>query len=146
MTNKLRLLWAALKPGARVDAPRYAGDAGFDLTITEDVELLPNQVSNVPCSSRIALPRGFCSLVIGRSSMARAGVHIYATLIDEKYHGPLFVLAQRIGSDPITVHAGERIAQLLLVRIPPPIDVVQVDENDLPQSERGSKGFGSTGR
>jgi dUTP pyrophosphatase len=142
----MKLLWAGLKKGAKVSAPHYAGDLGFDMTITEDVILAPDRVTNVPCSLRLALPDGYGALVIGRSSLARRGVHVYATLIDQAYHGDMFVLAQCIGAESITLQAGERVAQLLLVQVPPRIEVIEVGIDELPISDRGTNGFGSTGK
>ena len=129
--------------------PKYAkpGDAGCDLLAAEDMTLQPGGGrALVPTGIALAIPEGYAGFVQPRSGLAvKNGVTCLNTpgLIDSGYRGELKVLL--INTDPSTpfeVIRGERIAQLVIQKI----EVVQFDETDeLPSSDRGEGGFGSTG-
>lgn len=129
--------------------PRYAksGDAGADLVASESVTLAPGGGrALVPTGASIAIPDGFAGFVQPRSGLAhRHGVTVLNApgLIDSGYRGELKVLL--VNTDPSTpfeVTRGERIAQLVIQ----PVEHVQFTEVDeLPATERGEGGFGSTG-
>ncbi len=123
----------------------YAGDAGLDLSSCERVQLLPGERALVPTGLAVAIPEGYAGLVQPRSGLAlRHGISIVNTpgLIDPGYRGELRVaLLNTDPREPFTVEPGMRIAQLLIVPIPE-VELVEVDE--LPASERGARGFGSS--
>jgi len=130
--------------------PGYArpGDAGVDLLARDDVDLAPGGGrALVPTGIAIALPAGYAGFVQPRSGLAlRHGVTCLNTpgLIDSGYRGELKVLL--VNTDPheaFTVTRGERIAQLVVQRVE---QVRFVETDDLDRSDRGEKGFGSTGR
>lgn len=133
---------------AGVPLPAYAreGDAGLDLHAAHDVTLAPGARALVATGVAIALPPGAAGLIVPRSGLAlRHGVSIVNTpgLIDAGYRGELKVLL--VNHDPrvtVTLRRGERIAQLVIQRVER-AELVPVDE--LPPSERGDGGFGSTG-
>tara|TARA_B110000014_G_C20008238_1_gene522665 strand:+ start:587 stop:1024 length:438 start_codon:yes stop_codon:yes gene_type:complete len=129
--------------------PKYAkpGDAGCDLLAAEDVTLESGGGrALVPTGIALAIPEGYAGFVQPRSGLAvKNGVTCLNTpgLIDSGYRGELKVLL--INTDPTApfkIVRGERIAQLVIQKV----EVVQFDEIDeLPSSERGEGGFGSTG-
>jgi dUTP pyrophosphatase len=133
---------------AGVPLPAYAreGDAGLDLHAAHDVTLPPGARALVGTGVAIALPPGVAGLIVPRSGLAlRHGVSIVNTpgLIDAGYRGELKVLL--VNHDlqaTVTLRRGERIAQLVIQRVER-AELVAVDE--LPPSERGAGGFGSTG-
>lgn len=133
---------------AGVPLPAYAreGDAGLDLHAAHDVTLAPGARALVGTGVAIALPPGAAGLIVPRSGLAlRHGVSIVNTpgLIDAGYRGELKVLL--VNHDlqaTVTLRRGERIAQLVIQRVER-AELVAVDE--LPPSERGAGGFGSTG-
>ncbi|MEK7701942.1 MAG: dUTP diphosphatase [candidate division NC10 bacterium] len=133
---------------AGVPLPEYAraGDAGLDLHAAHDVTLPPGGRALVGTGLAIALPPGCAAFVLPRSGLARTrGVSVLNTpgLIDAGYRGEVKVLL--VNHDPaatVTLGRGERIAQLVLQRVER-AELVEVDE--LPPSERGAGGFGSTG-
>lgn len=136
-----------LDPG--VELPCYArpGDAGFDLRASQDVELAPGKRAMVPTGLAIALPEGYAGFVQPRSGLAaREGLSIVNTpgLIDSGYRGELKIIAINT-DDTATIHIkrGDRIAQLVIQEVPV-VHLVEVDE--LEASERGTAGFGSTGK
>ena len=141
-------------PVQRLDAdlplPAYArpGDAGLDLRAAEEVELAAGGGrALVGTGLAIAIPPGYAGFVQPRSGLARDhGVTCLNTpgLIDSGYRGELKVLLVNTDpGEPFTVRRGERIAQLV---IQPVASAVLTEVAELPPSERGSGGFGSTGR
>ena len=128
--------------------PTYArqGDAGLDLMSSEDFELKPGERALMPTGIAVAIPSGFAGFVQPRSGLAidrGLGILNSPGLIDSGYRGEIKVIA--INSDPlesIHVRRGDKIAQLVIVEVPV-IELVEVHE--LPVSDRGEEGFGSTG-
>jgi dUTP pyrophosphatase len=109
------------------------------------VELGPGERALVPTGLAVAIPEGYAGFVQPRSGLAlRHGISIVNTpgLIDSGYRGELRVtLLNTDAREAFTVEPGMRIAQLLIVPIPD-VELVEVDE--LPASERGARGFGSS--
>ena len=142
----MRLSIKRLDPS--IPLPRYArpDDAGLDLHAAERAVLKPGERALVPTGLAIAIPKGFAGLVMPRSGLAlRHGVTVLNApgLIDAGYRGELKVLL--INHDPtttVTLERGERIAQLV---ISPVTTAELVEVVELPASERGEGGFGSTG-
>jgi dUTP pyrophosphatase len=134
-----------LRPDAVVPARAYAGDAGLDLASCERVELGPGERATVPTGLAVAIPDGYAGFVQPRSGLAsRHGITIVNTpgLIDSGYRGELkVILLNTDAKEPFVVEPGMRIAQLVVMQVPG-IDPVEVDE--LPESERGVRGFGSS--
>jgi dUTP pyrophosphatase len=135
-----------LRPDARVPVQAYSGDAGFDLAACERVELAPGARAVVGTGIAVAIPPGHAGLVVPRSGLAaRHGLgKVNAPgLIDEGYRGEVKVILHNTDRDePFVVEHGMRIAQLVVVELPY-VDLVEVDE--LPPSERGDGGLGSSG-
>jgi dUTP pyrophosphatase len=135
-----------LDPAARLPTRAYAGDAGLDLYALEPAELGPGERVSVRTGIAVEIPPGRAGLVLPRSGLAaRHGIALVNApgLIDTGYRGEVRVLllnTDRVA--PVRLATGERIAQLVLVRVETP-DVAEVDE--LAASERGAGGFGSTG-
>jgi dUTP pyrophosphatase len=134
-----------LRPDAVVPARAYAGDAGLDLAAAERVELAPGERALVPTGLAVAIPDGHAGFVQPRSGLAvRHGITIVNTpgLVDSGYRGELkVVLLNTDPEEPFVVEQGMRIAQLVVLPVPE-LDLVEVDE--LPESERGVRGFGSS--
>jgi len=131
---------------AQLPSRAYSGDAGLDLYALDDGVLGPGERAQVRTGIAVEIPDGQAGLVLPRSGLAaRHGIAIVNApgLIDSGYRGEIRVLllnTDRAAS--FAFSSGERIAQLVLVRIETP-EVVEVDE--LATSERGAGGFGSSG-
>lgn len=128
--------------------PAYAraDDAGLDLRAAEATTMEPGGRALVPTGIALAIPPGYAGLVLPRSGLAlRHGVTVLNApgLIDAGYRGEVKVLLINHDPEPVTVGRGERIAQLVLQRVER-AELAEVAE--LPTSERGAGGFGSTGR
>ncbi len=117
-------------------------DAGLDLCSAEDVEIKPGELKGIRTGIRIALPKGTVGLIKDRSGMAKKGLHVLAGVIDPNYRGEIIVLVKNLGNEVIKIKKGERFAQILIIPI---IYDEAYEVNELPESERGDKGFGSTG-
>jgi dUTP pyrophosphatase len=129
-------------------APGYAhpGDAGADLMTSVDVVLEPGERVTVPTGVAIALPAGFVGLVHPRSGLAaRSGLTIVNApgTVDAGYRGEIRVtLLNTDRSEPVHLRRGDRIAQLIVQRVS---RARFVEVQELPDSVRGTGGFGSTG-
>ena len=134
-----------LRPDAVVPAHAYEGDAGLDLAACERVELGPGERALVPTGLAVAIPEGYAGFVQPRSGLAaRHGLTVVNTpgLVDSGYRGELkVILLNTDAHEPFLVEPGMRIAQLVVVPVPG-VELVEVDE--LPASERGVRGFGSS--
>ena len=134
-----------LRPDAALPARAYSGDAGFDLAACERVELGPGERAMVPTGLAVAIPEGYAGFVQPRSGLAaRNGLTIVNTpgLVDSGYRGELQVIllnTDRVRS--FVVEPGMRIAQLVVV---PVAEVALEEVEELPASERGVRGFGSS--
>jgi dUTP pyrophosphatase len=142
MTLKVR----RLDGRARLPTRAYPGDAGLDLYALEDAALNPGERASVRTGIAVEIPEGEAGLVLPRSGLAaRHGIALVNApgLIDSGYRGEVRVLLLNTDHDSaFAIAAGDRIAQLVLVKVQTP-DVVEVEE--LAVSERGAGGFGSSG-
>ena len=134
-----------LNDGATLPTRAYEGDAGLDLAACERVELGPGQRAVVSTGLAVAIPEGHAGLVLPRSGLAvRHGIgKVNAPgLIDAGYRGEVKVVLLNTDRDEaFVVEPGMRIAQLVIVAVPE-LEPLEVDE--LPASERGVRGFGSS--
>jgi dUTP pyrophosphatase len=142
----VRLEFQRLRPDAVLPERAYAGDAGLDLVACERVKLGPGERAVVPTGLAVAIPEGYAGFVQPRSGLAaRNGITIVNTpgLVDSGYRGEILVILLNTDTDePFTVEPGMRIAQLVLLQLPE-TELVEVAE--LPASERGPRGHGSSG-
>ena len=119
------------------------GDVGYDLTSPVDITLSPRLVTKVPLGIAIAVPEGHMGEIKDRSSLALKGITTLGGVIDPSYRGEVVVILQNLGDQVYQITAGDRIAQLVLVKVSTPtVEVV----DSLESTERGTDGFGSTGK
>lgn len=129
-------------------APAYAhdGDAALDIRSTVDGALQPGQRVLVPCGFALELPEGYAALVLPRSGLAaKQGVSVVNApgLIDSGYRGEIKVCLINHDLDQVFYfHRGDRIAQLMIIPVPP-VHLNLVDSLSI--SSRGTAGFGSSG-
>lgn len=121
--------------------------AGFDLpaAVPAPTVIAPRQIVLIPCGFAMAIPPGFEAQVRPRSGLStRHGVTMINApgTIDADYRGEVHVPLINHGSAPFTVERGMRIAQMLILPVPP-VQLIEVDQLD--DTDRGSGGFGHTG-
>ena len=134
-----------LHEDAVVPTRAYDGDAGLDLASCESVVLGPGERATVGTGLAVAIPDGYAGFVQPRSGLAaRHGITIVNSpgLIDSGYRGELRVtLLNTDAREEFAVEPGMRIAQLVVM---PVVGVVPVEVEELSESERGVRGFGSS--
>ena len=141
-----RVLVRRLDPDLPMPARARADDAGLDLYAAGATTIEPGGRALVPTGIALAIPPGYAGFVLPRSGLAlRHGVTCLNTpgLVDSGYRGEIKVLLVNHDRAAATIARGDRIAQLVIQRVEP-AELIEVDE--LPGSERGAGGFGSTGR
>jgi len=135
-----------LRGDAVVPQRAYQGDAGLDLAACERVEVAPGERAVVGTGLAVAIPEGHAGFVQPRSGLAdRHGISIVNSpgLIDSGYRGELKVILLNTDSaHTFVVEPGMRIAQLVVLEIPE-LELAEVEE--LPATERGVRGHGSSG-
>ena len=135
-----------LDPGLPLPAYAHPGDAGADLFSTVEVTLQPGERALVPTGIAIALPDGYAAFVHPRSGLAaRHGLTIVNApgTVDAGYRGEIAVtLLNTDQAEPVVLHRGDRIAQLVIQRVE---RARFVEAERLPGSHRGDGGFGSSG-
>lgn len=134
-----------VRDDARLPERAYTGDAGLDLATCERIELGPGERAVAPTGLAVAIPEGYAGFVQPRSGLAaRHGIAVVNSpgLIDSGYRGEIKVVVLNTDRERLFVaEPGERIAQLVVLAVPD-VRVDVVDE--LPESERGVRGFGSS--
>jgi dUTP pyrophosphatase len=143
----MRIRIRRLHPSAAL--PEYAHgpteDAGLDIRCLEGTLLIPGEAQAVPTGLALEIPAGYEVQIRPRSGLALKHAitlpNAPAT-IDPGYRGELKVILLNLGKAPYEVHAGDRIAQMVVARY----EAVEWEEGELANSVRGSGGFGSSGR
>ena len=134
--------------GLKLPAYATAGSAGCDLRAAIEAELTitPGGRTLVPTGIAVAIPEGYEGQVRIRSGLAHdAGLAILNApgTIDSDYRGEIRVIVANLGPEPVTLHRGDRIAQLVIA---PVARARFAPVEELPGSQRGAGGFGSTGK
>lgn len=142
---KLIVRTKRLRSGARLPLYATAGAAGLDLysCLDQPLRVAPGSIVRVPTGIAVEIPWGYVGLIRDRSSLALAGFHTVAGVIDSDYRGEILIAAHYAGSGEMVIENGERIAQMIILPSPQ-VEIVEVEE--LQSTERGAGGFGSTGR
>jgi dUTP pyrophosphatase len=137
-----------LHPDAVKPTKNYSKDAGWDLYTVEDVRLTTGSITYVKTGLAIKIPDGWFALIQDRSGRAKAGLKKNGGVMDAPYVGEWIILMTLLKSEPGSVHTsvdipkGSKIAQFVLLPVPE-AEMEWVDE--LPDTDRGSRGFGSSG-
>ena len=125
-------------------SPAYEGDVGFDLPCSEEYNVQPGSSATVRLAFRIAPPPGFWWRMASRSSTwHKLGLIVYEGNIDSGYRGPLWVGVFNPTSAAIRIRRGDKLVQAIIHKIH---DMDPILVKNLPVSERGVNGFGSSGK
>jgi dUTP pyrophosphatase len=131
--------------GANGKAPTRAhqGDAGWDLYVSQDTFILPGTLADVHTDLYVALPPGYWAHLLSRSSTSRRyGLQVVPAVIDNGYRGELFVAVWNMSPETVKVSRHQRLAQIVPHKL---AAVTWEPVTFLPDSERGTGGFGSSG-
>ena len=141
----IELAFQRLRDDAIVPVRAYSGDAGLDLAACDRVELGPGERAVVATGLAVAIPDGYAGFVQPRSGLAsRHGISVVNApgLIDSGYRGEVrVVLLNTDRTETFVVEPAMRIAQLVVLEVP---QLELVETVELPGSERGLRGFGSS--
>jgi dUTP pyrophosphatase len=135
-----------LSPDSKMPSLANEGDVAYDLYSTADIELQPSQRIAVPIGISLEIPRGYEGQIRPRSGLAlQSGVTVLNApgTIDSGFRGEIKSIMVNLGSDTFRITKGMRICQLAIRRVP---EVQLVKSETLTPSERGEKGFGSSGQ
>ena len=140
-----------LSPTAIVPTKSRKSDAGYDLYADENFTLRPEETRLISTGIALAIPDGYAGLIWDRSGLGSKGIHRHAGVVDSSYRGEVKVALSnsRFGGDSdyldntYFITKGDRIAQILFQKVPH-FELVETEELD--DTNRGSSGFGSSGR
>jgi len=126
-------------------ARAYPSSAGLDLRTTEEINISPGRIQKVDTGIKLAIPTGFAGFIFPRSGIAsKTGIVLANTvgIIDPEYRGPIICALKNTSQMPRYLSRYSKVAQLVIM----PIEYTNlVEVEELPESLRGSNGFGSTG-
>lgn len=117
-------------------------DAGLDLYASADVEFKPNDIVMVPTQIAVGIQPGYVGLVRDRSSVSKTKLKVTAGVVDAGYTGEVMVVMLNLSGQHGSIRRGQKFAQLLIIPVATP-EVAEVSHLGL--TERGDKGFGSSG-
>lgn len=132
-----------IQKDAKLPCYSHKGDAGLDVFSAEACVLEAGEVKPIPTGIQLAIPEGFVGLVWDKSGLSLKGVHRLAGVIDSGYRGEVKVVMVNLGRKPFIIEKGMKIAQIL---IQPVTEVKVLEAEELEDTSRGEKGFGSTGK
>jgi dUTP pyrophosphatase len=119
-------------------------DLGYDLYAAEAITIPARGMGKVKTGIAVEFTSGHGALLRDRSSMASRGLAVTAGVIDAGYRGEIQVIMHNLGPEDVTINAGEKVVQMIPVRPETWFAVEEVE--DLTETVRGAKGFGSTGK
>lgn len=147
---KIKVKFKRLHPDAKIPERKTAGAVGFDLSSVADYTIWSTNVEDkavcIHTGLALEIPKGYHGKIFLRSSTGlntKLRMANGTGLIDSDYRGEILILAENYTRKQVKVTKGERIAQLLIERSE---DVVFEESENLSETERGTKGYGSTGR
>ena len=143
----MHLPFRRLAPEAQLPSAQHPGDAGLDLRALKDAEVAPGERAMIATGVAVAIPAGHAGLVLPRSGLAsRHGLTLINApgLIDAGYRGEVICAVVNLDrASAVRITRGDRIAQLVIVAL---AEVTPAWADELPSTERGADGFGSTGK
>jgi dUTP pyrophosphatase len=140
----LRVYIKRMSATARTPTRAHTTDAGWDLYLSRDLIIAPGEAGDAHTDICLGLPAGWYANIKPRSSTwVRYGIHVVEGVVDSGYRGELFIQAVNQTDETVQIELGTRIAQILFLPVP---EIDWVNVHQLPESERGEKGFGLSGK
>ncbi len=131
-----------------VPVPKYSlkGDAGFDLYVGERLVLNPMKRASVNTGYKLEIPYGCVGIIYEKSGLShKNGIITFGNVIDAGYRGEVKVGVINLGEEPYVFEPGHKIAQMIVHKFET-MKFKEVKDGELSKSERGDRGFGSTGK
>lgn len=128
---------------ANVPVRQHPGDAGFDLEAFDDITIGPLETKTVHTGLGFSIPEGYSGLICSRSGQASRGLVVEGGVVDRGYNGEIkVILHNTLKNETVQINKGDRIAQILFIAT---LMLSLVEVSELPNTERGANGFGSSG-
>jgi len=127
------------------ELPKYSlpSDVGLDLVCIENVSFMPTEKKEVKTGIMVKIPKGHVGLIRDRAGIvSKINLHTFAGTFDPDYRGEVTVILKNLGDVEVEIEKGMKIAQLVILPVKS-VEVKEVEEMD--ETQRGSKGFGSSG-
>lgn len=131
-----------------VPVPKFAlpGDAGFDLYVSERVTLQPGERAAINTGYKMEIPKNHVGIIYEKSGLSfKHGLITYGNVVDSGYRGEVRVGVMNLGKEAYTFEPGHKVAQMIIHRYEE-VKFKEVKDGELSASDRGERGFGSTGK
>jgi len=133
-----------LDNGAKKPTKAHSTDAGFDLYTPYAFTVKAGGSAAVLTGTHMIIPKGWCGLLVSKSGLNTKNDIQTTGLVDAEYTGEIVVKVQNHGNEDYHFNKGDKVSQIVLLPVPDVVTLNMVD--DLPNTERGSNGFGSSGK
>lgn len=133
---------------ANIPVPKFAlpGDAGFDLYVGEKVTLQPFERASVNTGYKMEIPKNHVGIIYEKSGLSfKHGIITYGNVIDSGYRGEVKVGVMNLSKEAYTFEPGHKVAQMIIHKYEE-VKFKEVKDGELSASDRGERGFGSTGK
>lgn len=137
------LMCKRLKQEATVPTRVHWDDAGWDLYLCGDIAVPAHGMLMVPIGIAMKIPDGHFGKIEARSSLAKRGIETSGGVIDSGYRGEIAVLVRNTTDQEVRLEQGSRVAQMIIHKI---LLDSMMEVSELPESQRGTGGFGSSGK
>ena len=132
-----------LENNAKMPTRANVNDAGWDLYSTVDIVIPSKQRNTVKTGIALEIPESMAGLIWPRSGLSvKKGIDVLAGVVDSGYRGEIMVCLYNTSDEDVSISHGDRIAQIIFQEIP---RIVMINQEELGSSQRGDKGFGSSG-
>jgi len=145
--TKVQVKWAKVHPDAFIPRAAYVGDAGVDLVTVESTVVRPKERKLIPTGLKVEIPEGYELQIRPRSGLFLKSPLILTNsqgTIDSTYRGEVRIIVWNSGNRDYKIFPGMKIAQAVLQKLPE-AEHIEISEKELSSTERGEKGFGSSG-
>ena len=139
----MNLFIKKVRDNARVPTRAHDDDAGIDLYSCDEHIVLPHMQAKIPTGIALEIEKGYVGLIWDKSSIGSKGIKTLAGVIDAGYRGEISIIVLNLSDEPYTFENGHKVGQMLIQKVEFP-EIIEVDE--LKESVRGDKGFGSSGK
>jgi len=136
------MLVKALTDTATIPFRANDGDAGYDLFADDNYQIPPGEIQKITTGIAFKIPDGYVGVIKDRSSYGSKGLNIVAGVIDQTYTGECIVCLQNNTDSYVNINTGDKIAQMIVL---PCYQKNLIEVGELPTTNRGDKGFGSSG-
>ena len=131
--------------GGRIPSYHYEGDAGLDLYTSETVTLEPGEIKSIPTRIALEIPKGYVGLVWDKSGLAmKRGLKVLGGVVDSGYRGEIIIGMVNLSKESYRFARGEKVAQMVIQE--KEFVVIEEVEELEEETDRGEKGFGSSGK